>query len=214
MHIPDGFLPVGVCAAGYAISIAAAAYSLKKINTSAVPTRDVPRASLVTAAFFIISLISIPVPPTSVHLLLNGLIGVLLGYFAFPAVLVALFLQAIMFGHGGLVSLGVNAAIMGLPAMVSAFLYRNLKTKIGTNWTAHTLLGFGVGALGIGLSAVLFIITIVGFIPANIDAQAEKAAVYASSLIYIPLMFIEGIITALILNYLKKVKPDVLDHKL
>ena len=71
------------------------------------PGREgVPKASLLTAAFFVASWIHIPVPPTSVHLVLNGLVGAALGYYAFPAILIGLFFQAVMFQHGGLTTPG------------------------------------------------------------------------------------------------------------
>ena len=85
MHIPDGILPVTVCAAGYAATAAATWYSLRKINEQENPQASVPKAAMLTAAFFVASWIHIPIPPTSVHLVLNGLLGVLLGYYAFPA---------------------------------------------------------------------------------------------------------------------------------
>jgi cobalt/nickel transport system permease protein len=102
VHIPDGILPAQVCAAGYAITGVATWYSLRQINRRPEPAAEVPKASLLTAAFFVASSIYIPVPPASVHLILNGLLGVVLGYFAFPAILIGLFFQALVIGHGGL----------------------------------------------------------------------------------------------------------------
>lgn len=212
MHIPDGMLPVGVCAVGYAISGAALCYSLRRINKLEEPKREIPKASLVTAAFFTVSLISIPVPPSSVHFLLTGLIGALLGYYAFPAVLISLFFQAVMFQHGGITTLGINAVIMGIPAMISSFVYNHAKMQVKTSSKKNALLGFGIGVLGIGLSVLLFFLVLINFIPANIDVQAEKVAIYGSIIAHIPLILIEGVFTAFIFVYLKKVKPEVLER--
>ena len=115
MHIPDGVLPVSVTAGGYAATVAITWYSVHKINQKENPREDIPKAALLAAAFFVASLIHIPVPPTSVHLVLSGLLGVTLGYFAFPAILIGLFFQAVMFQHGGLTTLGINAVISRLP---------------------------------------------------------------------------------------------------
>ncbi len=213
MHIPDGMLSAGVCAAGYGLTLVAAGYSIKKINQSGETVRSIPKASLLTAAFFAASLIHIPVPPTSVHLILNGLLGAILGYFAFPAILVALFLQAVMFGHGGLTTLGINAVIMGLPAMVSSFIYCRFSNP-QYNPIRHSIVGFVSGSIGIALSVVLFVVILINFIPSNINADTEKIAIYAGALGHIPLVIIEGIITALVLNYLKQVKPEILETKL
>ena len=91
MHISDGLLPAPVAISGYAITGFATWYSLRQINRQSEPTQGIPKASLLTAAFFVASSIHIPVPPTSLHLILNGLLGVVLGYYAFPAILIGLF---------------------------------------------------------------------------------------------------------------------------
>jgi cobalt/nickel transport system permease protein len=130
VHIPDGILPAQVCAAGYAITGLATWYSLRQINRKPDPTAEIPKASLLTAAFFVASSIYIPIPPASVHLILNGLLGVVLGYFAFPAILIGLLFQALVIGHGGLTTLGVNAAMMGIPALLAYHIFQ-LRLSIG-----------------------------------------------------------------------------------
>ena len=64
--------------------------------------------AILAAAFFVGSLIHVPIGPSSVHLILNGLLGMLLGWAAFPSIFVALMLQAILFQYGGITVLGVN----------------------------------------------------------------------------------------------------------
>ncbi|MBC8252647.1 MAG: energy-coupling factor ABC transporter permease, partial [Ardenticatenia bacterium] len=66
MHIPDGIIPATVCAAGYATTGTATWYSLRMINQKENPREGIPKASLLTAAFFVASWIHIPIPPTSV----------------------------------------------------------------------------------------------------------------------------------------------------
>ncbi len=210
MHIPDGMLSAGVCAAGYGLTLLATGYSIKKINQSREPARDIPKASLLTAAFFVASLVHIPVPPASVHPLLNGLLGAILGYYAFPAILVALFLQAVMFGHGGITTLGINAVIMGFPAMVCSIIYRRFKNSEQSS-ISHSVLSFVTGSMGTALSVILFVLILINFIPANINAEAEKIAIYTGAAAHIPLVIIEGILTAFVLNYIRKVKPELLD---
>ncbi|NES73303.1 MAG: cobalt transporter CbiM, partial [Okeania sp. SIO2D1] len=119
MHISEGILPAQLCISGYGITSFITWYSLRQINRLPNPQASIPKASLLTAAFFVASSIHIPIPPASVHLVLNGLLGTVLGYYAFPAILVGLFFQAIMFGHGGLTTLGINALIMGIPALLA-----------------------------------------------------------------------------------------------
>ena len=77
---------------------------------------------MLSAVFFVASLVHIPIGPTSVHPLLNGLMGIVLGWAAVPAILVALLLQAVFFGFGGITVLGVNVVNMAVPALVVAAL--------------------------------------------------------------------------------------------
>jgi cobalt/nickel transport system permease protein len=150
MHIPDGILPVSVCAAGYAVTGAVTWYSMRRINKMEDPQASIPKAALLASAFFVASWIHIPVPPVSVHLILNGLMGVMLGWFAFPAILIGLFFQAIMFNHGGLTTLGVNAAMMGLPALAGYGIFQ-LRYRFGGDTPANlTRFAFAGGALGVG----------------------------------------------------------------
>ena len=211
MHIPDGILPVPVTAAGYAVTAAVTWYSVHRINQAENPHEDVPKAALLTAAFFVASWIHIPVPPASVHLILNGLLGAILGYFAFPAVLIGLFFQAVMFGHGGLTTLGVNAVIMGLPAIMAHYIFRlrRLGNKDSRRKTA--VFGFFAGAVAIGISVAFFVVILLTSIPAELDAGTEQKAIYTLALAQLPLVIIEGIITSMLVVFLRRVRPGILE---
>jgi cobalt/nickel transport system permease protein len=211
MHIPDGILPAAVSAAGYATAGAATWHSLRQINQKEDPRKSIPKASLLTAAFFVASWIHIPVPPTSVHLVLNGLLGAVLGYYAFPAILIGLFFQAVMFQHGGLTSLGVNATMMGVPALLAHFIFRlrNVVGKESRMWTG--VFGFLAGAGGLGIAALISLILLVTTIPAHLDVEAERASIYALTLAHVPLMALEGAFTALVVLFLQRVRPELLE---
>ncbi|MFZ5942585.1 MAG: cobalt transporter CbiM [Bacillota bacterium] len=210
MHVPDGILPGGVSIAGYAIAGMVTVYSLKNINKKENPREDIPKASLMTAAFLVASLIHIPVPPVSVHLALNGIMGAFLGFYAFPAISISLFFQAVLFGYGGLTTLGINSVIMGVPALVSFYIYKGCIDIIRANKFRLAVTGFITGAMALALSVLFFYFTLVNFIPANIDAIAEKQAIYALSIAHIPLIIVEGIFTAFLFMYVSKVKPKLL----
>lgn len=219
MHIPDGILPASVSVAGYATAGAATWYSLRKIGQREDPQAGVPAAALLTAAFFVATWIHIPIPPTSVHLVLNGLLGAVLGYYAFPAILIGLFFQAVMFQHGGLSTLGVNATMMGIPALLGYNLFRLRKPLLrrlhpesrgGRALTAA--LGFGAGALGLGLAAAIALVLLITTIPANLDAETERASIYALTMAHVPMMAIEGAFTALLVLFLQRVRPELLEN--
>ncbi len=213
MHIPDGILPAQVCAAGYAVTGLVTWYSLRQINRQLDPAAAVPKASLLTAAFFVASSIYIPVPPASVHLILNGLLGVVLGYFAFPAILIGLCFQALVIGHGGITTLGVNAAMMGIPALLAYHIFqlRNSLGKVLNEPTRTGVFAFLGGALGLGGAALIFLALIILNIPADLDAGAEQTAVLALSIGHIPLAIIEGVFTAMLVLFLRRVKPELLE---
>src|SRR5207302_7243319 len=86
------------------------------------------------------SLIHIRVGPTSIHLLLTGLVGVLLGPRAPLAIFVGLLLQAFLIGHGGYYTLGVNTCVMTLPALLALGIFHALnrvpwlKTPVGRSF--------------------------------------------------------------------------------
>jgi len=211
MHIPDGLVGMPVIASGYGVAAAATAYSIYRINKKENPKEDIPKASLLTAAFFVASWIHIPVPPTSVHLVLSGLMGAILGYYAFPAILIGLFFQTVMFGHGGLTTLGINACIMGLPAIISHFVFR-LRNFGGSGGRVKTgIFGFTAGGLAIALSIGLFVLVVVNGISANLDVVAERAAIYTLAITHLALIPIEGAVTAMLAMFLLRVKPQILE---
>jgi cobalt/nickel transport system permease protein len=113
VHISDGILSVPWQAAGFA-----GAAILIGVGVWRIRDDEIPRIALLTAAFFVASSIHVPVGNvTSVHLLLNGLVGVVLGRRAGLAVAVGLLLQVALLQHGGWLTLGINTCIMALPAL-------------------------------------------------------------------------------------------------
>ncbi len=211
MHIPDGILPVPVTAAGYAATAAVTWYSVRKINKKENSRQDIPKTSLLTAAFFVVSWIHIPVPPTSVHLVLNGLLGAILGYFAFPAILIGLFFQAVMFQHGGLTTLGVNAMIMGLPAIIAHYIFRLRRFGNKESRWKTGVFGFISGAIAVAMSVSMFVVILLTNIPADLDVGTERAAIYTLAIAHLPLIAIEGFITSLLAVFLQRVRPRILD---
>lgn len=213
MHIPDGILPAQLCIAGYGITGFMTWHSLRKINQQSNPQESLPKASLLIATFFVASSIYIPIPPASVHLILNGLLGVILGYFAFPAIIIGLFFQALVIGHGGLTTLGVNAAMMGIPALLAYHLFQ-LRHRLGKPLRPQIATGifaFAGGAIGLGMAAVIFLTIVITAIPADMDAQTEQTAIVSLAIAHIPLMLLEGLFTAVLATFLQRVKPELLE---
>ena len=122
VHISDNVLTPAWCVGGGLVAALLAWLGAQRIRDE-----EIPRVALLTAAFFVASLIHVQVGPTSAHLLLNGLVGVVLGWRAALAIPVGLFLQAALIGHGGFTTLGVNSCIMVLPALLAWWLFAALR---------------------------------------------------------------------------------------
>ena len=213
MHIPDGLLPVPVCVAGYAISGGLTWVALRQIHKTSDPREEVPKAALLAAAFFVGSSISLPIPPTSVHLLLNGLLGAMLGWYAWPAILIGLLLQAVLLGHGGLTTLGVNAVILGLPALIAGqvFQFRHRLTRTLKPKLLLGIFSFLAGSLGVALTVLIFFPLLVFTIPSNLNQAMEQGFLTALLVAHIPLILLEGVFTLLLCFFLLRVKPELLD---
>jgi cobalt/nickel transport system permease protein len=196
MHISEGVLSPSVLLAGGAIAATGTAIGLKKLDYDHIMT-----VSLLTATFFVASLIHVPLGPGNVHLVLGGLLGIVLGWSCFPAILVALFLQALFFQYGGLTVLGVNTTTMALPALLCYYIFRPWLHKNATKRR--------IAAFGSGFCAMLFASILMALALASTDEgfiQAAKLVVAA----HLPLMVIEGIITMFAVGFLAKVQPEFL----
>lgn len=198
MHIAEGILSAPVLAAGVVLSAGGVAIGLRRMDADAIP-----KVAVLSSAFFVASLIHVPIGPVSTHLLLNGLVGLLLGWAAFPAILVALLLQALLFGFGGLTTLGVNTFSMAGSALACYYLLgRSIRRGIPRNLFP---LGFAAGALAVALSA-----TIVS--AALVLSGREFAAVAGAVLMaQVPVMVVEGVVTGFALVFFAKVRPQILN---
>ncbi|MDY0376390.1 MAG: cobalt transporter CbiM [Desulfobacterium sp.] len=199
MHISEGVLSGQVLVAGGVLAFAGTAIGLKKIDYDSIV-----HVAILASAFFVASLIHVNLGPSSVHLILNGVVGLLLGWAAFPAILVALLLQAVFFQYGGITALGVNTLIMATPAVVcyylfSPFLNRGKRTVFAASFMA------GAGSV---LLSCLFLGFALYF--------TEKSFLEVSILIItanLPIMIIEGVVTGFMVTFLQRVYPEILPGK-
>jgi cobalt/nickel transport system permease protein len=128
--------------------------------------------------------------------------GLLLGWVAAPAILIALFLQALLFQFGGLTVLGVNTVIMAAPAVFCFYVYRGLLRRQGT---AAAVAAFACGATAIFLSGLIVAAALIT------TGQAFVQVAKLVLLAHIPIMIIEGVITLFVFQFLKKVRPEILE---
>ena len=196
MHISEGYLSGPVLISGAALAAAGTAIGLKRLDYERIA-----QAGILAAAFFVASLVHVPIGPSNAHLIMNGLIGLLLGWGAFPAILVALLLQGLFFQYGGVTTLGINTLIMAVPAVIMHYSCRPWLGRAG--WVGATA-AFCVGAGAVALAAVIM--------AASLIYTDEKffSIAGATLLLHLPVMVIEGVITAICISFLAKVKPELL----
>ena len=196
MHISEGVLNAPVLITGAVLTIAGAAAGLKQMDYDRVA-----HVGVLSAAFFVASLIHVNVGPSSAHLILNGILGLLLGWAAFPAILVALILQSIFFQFGGITTLGVNTLLMALPAVICYYAFGKL---IHLSPAIALIGSFSCGFVSVLLSALLLGLALI-FTETNF--WAVSGLIVAANF---PVMIIEGIVTAFCVAFLKKVHPEML----
>lgn len=196
MHISEGVLSAPVLLVGGVAAAAGVVAGLRKLEYD-----HIVQVGLTSAAFFIASLVHVPVGPVSVHLIMNGLVGLLLGWAAVPAILVALVLQAVFFQFGGITALGVNTVIMALPAVVCGLM---AGAWIRRHPRRLAVAAFGCGAGAVFFSALLMAASLV-FTEEDFMTVARLAI-----LAHVPVMIIDGLITAFCVIFLRKVQPELL----
>jgi len=195
VHISDGIISVEVATITAIASFGFCIFSFKNLTNEKISI-----VAAMSALFFVTSFIHIPFGPTQIHLMLIGFIGIFLGELSFIAISIALILQALLLGFGGLSSLGANILVMSLPSYLVYLLFKlnffqKLKDKIKY---------FLVGFLGV-FFATIFLFLILFF------SKEEYLAVgYSIIAVNIPTMILEGIVTLFLLLYIKKTMPKLL----
>ncbi|MDY6836642.1 MAG: cobalt transporter CbiM [Thermodesulfobacteriota bacterium] len=199
MHISEGVLSPTVLIAGAALTTAGVAAGLRKLDN-----REIPSTGILSAAFFVASLVHVPIGPASVHLVMNGLLGLILGWKAFPAILVGLGLQTLLFQYGGLTSLGVNTLNMALPAVICYYVF-GWAVRTRTSIFVFTGMAFGCAFCAVLISGIM-----VGF-SLYLTGEAFLPAAKVVVVAHLPIMVIEGILTAACALFLRRVKPELLE---
>lgn len=200
MHISEGVLSVPILAAGAMLTAAGTFVGLRKLGNDRLVT-----VAILSAAFFVGSLIHIPIGPASAHLILNGLLGAVLGWASFPAILVGLLLQAVLFQYGGLTVLGVNTFDMAAPAVLCSILCGPLLRQEGRT---RTIGAFLCGSLSVLLASLLTATAL------SLTDEGFTQAAITLVLAHIPVMLLEGGFTVLVVGYLAKAMPEIFQTQL
>ena len=208
MHIPDGFLDPVTAAVCYVVALAFTAYALYRSRAILKP-EVVTLASLLAAGIFAAQMLNWPLPGgTSLHLVGGALAGILLNVWLGELVIfVVLLIQCLVFGDGGITALGANVLNMGIiDVLIGYTLFILLARAKGADRT-HRLVGAFLGGwLGITLAGVACGLEI-GYSPSFPYGVAITVPVMG--LWHLALGVIEGIITALVVDYIAQRAPQL-----
>ncbi|HIP29442.1 MAG TPA: cobalt transporter CbiM [Sulfurospirillum arcachonense] len=194
MHISEGVLNPEILIGGVVVSLAFTTYALKKLKNE-----EIPLVAVFSALFFLASFIHVPAGPVSIHLILNGIIGAILGVRAFIAIFIALLLQGVLFGYGGISTLGINTLNLALPSLLGWYILSLHVKSISLKKVQYFLVGF----TSVFVSALFLSITLA------LNGESFIDAAKVAFLAHIPVMLIEGVITMFALMFLDRVYPQI-----
>jgi len=222
MHIPDGYLGPATSGFFYAVMLPVWIFA-SRIVKKALKAKQVPLLGIGAAFSFVIMMFNVPIPGgTTGHAVGGVLVAILLGpWAACIAVTVALVIQALLFGDGGVTAIGANCFNMAFVLVFAGYYaYRlmTVKTPINSNWRA---IAAGIAAyIGINIAAFcagvefgmqpLFHRTVTGqalYCPYGLKISVP--AMMGEHLLVFG--WVEAIVTALVIKYLQKQDPALLE---
>jgi cobalt/nickel transport system permease protein len=221
VHIPDGYLSPQTCVAMYAAAVPFWYVAGRRVK-SVLTTRAVPVLSLLAAFTFTVMMLNIPLPGgTTAHVIGAVLTAVILGpWAAVIATSVALVIQALLFGDGGITTIGANSFNIAVAMPLTGYLvYRLVSGKAAITSRRHVWGGALGGYVGINVAALLTAIQL-GLQPV-LFVTADGTPLYAPFYLAqtIPAMMIghltiggmaEAAVTGLIIAYLQRANLPLL----
>ncbi|MGE4353400.1 MAG: energy-coupling factor ABC transporter permease [Oscillospiraceae bacterium] len=215
MHMADALLSPAVGITMYAVSAGAIAYSTAKVKKDELGEKKVPIMAVTGAFVFAAQMINFTIPATgsSGHIgggiLLSSMIG---GYPALLSLAAVLIIQCLFFADGGLLALGCNIFNMGVipcliiyPLIFKPILKRGISYKrITVASIAATVIGLELGAFSVVLETLASGITELPF----------TTFVSLMLPIHLAIGLVEGIVTAAIVSYVWKIRPEIIESAL
>ncbi len=221
MHIPDGYLGPATCGFFYAIMLpiwTVASHVVKKTLNA----RQVPLLAIGAAFSFVIMMFNLPIPGgTTGHAVGGVLVAILIGpWAACIAITVALVIQALLFGDGGITAIGANCFNMAfvLP-FAGYYIYKAISCKTAIDSkirvVAAGIAGYVALNIAAGLTGFMF-----GIQPLLYKTASGQALYCPYGLnVALPVMlgehllvfgWVEAVVTALVIKYLQKHSPELL----
>jgi len=222
MHIPDGYLSPVTSLIMLLLVLPFWAIGLRRIRQT-MNARSVPLIALLAAFSFVIMMFNIPLPGgTTGHAAGAALAAIILGpEIAVIAVSIALMIQALFFGDGGILAIGANCFNMAVVIpYLSYYIYHAFSKNAPMN-SLHRVAGAAVGGW-VGLSVASFLAGLEFGIQPLIFTATDGSPLYAPYplAVAVPAMVIphmlvasvvEGLLTAMVVLYLQRSNIAVLE---
>jgi len=221
MHIPDGYLSPQTYVPFYAFIIPYLGMAARKVRNT-VRSRHVPLLALGAAFSFVIMMFNVPIPGgTTGHAVGGVIVAILLGPWAASiAVSIALIVQALLFGDGGITAIGANCFNMGVVIpFVGYYTYVLIAGKSDINSSRRWMAGAVAGYLALNVAAVCTgiefgIQPLIASAPDGHPLYAPyplSIAVPAMAIEHLILFgFVEALVTGLVIKYLQKTESELL----
>lgn len=205
MHIPDGFLDIKTAAAAAVVSAGAISYALKRTR-EVLDDRQVPMMGVAASFIFAAQMVNFPVAGgTSGHLIGGTLAAITFGPWAAMLIMTAvLIIQGFVFQDGGISALGGNILLMAVVAPLAGYFVYSLLIGSGENRRRVAGSTFVAGWIST-IAASLVCAVLLALSDTVAIGLAVPAMVGWHTLIGIG----EGLITSLVISYLVKVKPSL-----
>ncbi|WP_026886225.1 cobalt transporter CbiM [Clostridium beijerinckii] len=220
MHIPDNYLSPSTCATFGIVMLPVWKRASMKVKNE-ITRQKMPLLGVAAAFSFLVMMFNVPLPGgTTGHAIGGALIAVLLGpYSAVFAVTIALAIQALFFGDGGILALGVNCFNMAFIMPFTAFYLFKLIKRLFKNNNGEYIGAFLGGYISVNIAA-LFAAIEFGVQPllfkdiSGLPLYSPYGLAVSIPAMMIPHLLIvgilEGIITVGAYSYIKKASPEVL----
>jgi len=221
MHIPDGYLGPETCGVFYAAMIPIWTISGAKVKKT-LKAKQVPLLAIAAAFSFIIMMFNVPIPGGSTGHAVGGVIAaILLGpWAACLAITVALVIQALLFGDGGITAIGANCFNMAFVIPFAGFyIYKLLGYRAKPGSLRQAIAAGIAGYMGINIAAVCAGVEF-GLQPLLHHTAAGQALYCPYGLsVAVPAMaighllvfgWVEALVTAMVLAYISRQMPELL----
>ena len=210
MHMADALISPAVGGAMWAATAGLIGYSAKKLKEKA-DDRKIPLMGVLGAFIFAAQMINFSIPATgsSGHLGGGMILAILLGpYAAFLVTASVLIVQALFFADGGLLALGCNIFNLGLfPCFVAyPLIYRKIagddptQGKIMFGSLIGAIVGLQLGAFGVVFETVF----------SGISELPFRTFVLLMQPIHLAIGIVEGLVTATVVTFVWKARPEIL----